>query len=111
MIARNENCGPMDTQSARVDSGSRSLYNYQTAKAGVSIRQLLKEYLSDSGCRGLYQTVDAVSLYIRQWMYLTLSYYDVASESEITLCNKIEKPLVVYRLTENVMTSITTLRT
>ena len=42
-----------------------------------------------------------------------LSYlsYDVAPGSEITLCNKINKPLVVYRFTGNVMTSITTLRT
>ena len=37
--------------------------------------------------------------------------YDVASGSEITPCNKIDKPLVVYRFTGNVMTSITTLRT
>ena len=37
--------------------------------------------------------------------------YDVASWSEITPCNKICKPLVVYRLTGNVITSITTLRT
>ena len=37
--------------------------------------------------------------------------YDVASGSEITSCNKIDKPLVVYRFTENVMTSIATLRT
>ena len=37
--------------------------------------------------------------------------YDVASGSEITPCNIIDKPLVVYRLTGNVMTSITTLRT
>ena len=37
--------------------------------------------------------------------------YDVASENEITPCNKINKPLVVYRFTGNVMTSITTLRT
>ena len=29
--------------------------------------------------------------------------YDVASESEITPCIKIDKPLVVYRLTGNVM--------
>ena len=36
--------------------------------------------------------------------------YDVASGSEITPCNKIDKPLVVYRFTANVMTSITTLR-
>ena len=35
--------------------------------------------------------------------------HDVASESEITLCNKIDKPLVVYRFSGNVMTSITTL--
>ena len=37
--------------------------------------------------------------------------YDVASVSEITPCNKIDKPLVVYRFTGNVMTSIITLRT
>ena len=35
----------------------------------------------------------------------------IASGSEITPCNKICKPLVVYRFTGNVMTSITTLRT
>ena len=37
--------------------------------------------------------------------------YDTASGSEITPCNKIDKPLVVYRLTGNVMTPITMLRT
>ena len=42
--------------------------------------------------------------------YKQLSY-DVASGSEITPCNKICKPLVVYRFTGNVTTSITTLRT
>ena len=36
--------------------------------------------------------------------------HDVASGSEITPCNKIDKPLVVYRFSGNVMTSITTLR-
>ena len=36
--------------------------------------------------------------------------HDVASGSEITPCNKIDKPLVVYRFTGNVMTSIITLR-
>ena len=36
--------------------------------------------------------------------------YDVASGSEMTPCNKIDKPLVVYRFTGNVMTSITKLR-
>ena len=43
-----------------------------------------------------------------QYRYLS---YDVASGSEITPCNKICKPLVVYRFTGNVITSITTLRT
>ena len=37
--------------------------------------------------------------------------YDVASGSEITPCNKIDKPLVVKRFTGNVMTPITPLRT
>ena len=37
--------------------------------------------------------------------------YDVASESEITSCIKINKPLVVYRFMGNVMMSIITLRT
>ena len=32
--------------------------------------------------------------------------YDVVSGSEITPCNKIDKPLVVYRFTGNVMTSL-----
>ena len=42
--------------------------------------------------------------------YIILSY-DVSSESEITPCNKIDKPLVFYRFSGNVMTSISTLRT
>ena len=42
--------------------------------------------------------------------FIILSY-DVASGSEITPCNKINKPLVVYRFTGNIMTSKTTLRT
>ena len=37
--------------------------------------------------------------------------YDVSSGSEIMSCNKIDKPLVVYRFLGNVMTSITTLGT
>ena len=35
------------------------------------------------------------------YYFLFLSY-DVASGSEITPCNKIDKPLVVYRFTGNV---------
>ena len=37
--------------------------------------------------------------------------YDVVSGSEITPCNKMDKALVVYRFSGNIMTSITTLRT
>ena len=44
-------------------------------------------------------------------LYKCILSYDVASGSEITPCNKIDKPLVVYRFTGSVMTSITTLRT
>ena len=44
------------------------------------------------------------------WLECILSY-DVASGSEITLCNKINEPLVVYRFLGNVMTPIVTLRT
>ena len=39
------------------------------------------------------------------------SSYDLASGSEIRSCNKIDKPLVVYRFSGNGMTSITTLHT
>ena len=37
--------------------------------------------------------------------------HDLASESDITPCNKIDKPLVDYSFLGNVMTSITTLLT
>ena len=37
--------------------------------------------------------------------------HDVSSGSDITPCNKIHKPLVVYRFSGTVMTSITMLRT
>ena len=37
--------------------------------------------------------------------------YDAGSGSEITPCNKIDKPLVVSRFTGNVMMSILMLRT
>ena len=42
-------------------------------------------------------------------VYRKLSY-GVVSGSEIPPCNKIDKPLVVYRFTGNLVTSITTLR-
>ena len=51
-----------------------------------------------------------MSGYLLSTVYTILSY-DVVPESEITPCNKIDKPPVVYRFTGNVMTSITTMRT
>ena len=47
---------------------------------------------------------------VRHTFYIRTLSYDVASGSEITPCNKICKPLVVYRFSGNVMTSITSLR-
>ena len=58
-------------------------------------------------CHLSYFDTDSVQTYDQLY---GLSY-DVASGSEIKPCNKIDKPLVVYRFTGNVMTSITTLRT
>ena len=63
----------------------------------------------DQQLRKLHNAMETLVIH-RRGMYLYLSY-DVASESEITPCNKIDNPLVVYRLYENVMTSITRLRT
>ena len=60
-----------------------------------------------NACRRIKRSVTSAREVIMQ---LLLSY-DVASGSEITPCNKIDKPLVVYRFTGNVMKSITTLRT
>ena len=40
-----------------------------------------------------------------------LVVFDLASGSEVTPCNKFDKPQVVYRFSGNVMTSIATLCT
>ena len=50
-------------------------------------------------------------MFVLSWVHYGILSYDVASGSEITPCNKIDKPLVVYTFTGNGMTSITTLRT
>ena len=52
-----------------------------------------------------------MSIYLSLGRYKFLLSYDVASGSEITPCNKFDKPLVVYRFSGNIMTSIPTLRT
>ena len=44
-------------------------------------------------------------------LIIFIYHMTVKNGSEITPSNKIHKPLVVYRFTGNVMTSITTLRT
>ena len=44
-------------------------------------------------------------------LYKAHYHNDVESGSEIRPCNKINKPLVVYRFSGNVMTSMITLRT
>ena len=51
-----------------------------------------------------------MSQHMRFWdlPYHILSY-DATSGSEITPCNKIDKPLVVYRFSGSIMTSIITL--
>ena len=43
-------------------------------------------------------------------MFFKYVSHDNASVSDITPCNKIDKPLVVYRFSGKVMTSIMTLR-
>ena len=45
--------------------------------------------------------------HIESWLLYILLSYDIAHDSEITICNKIDKPLVVYRFLGNVMTTIT----
>ena len=55
-------------------------------------------------------SVDRKVIRIETAMFEWYLSYDVASGSEITPCNKICKPLVVYRFTGNVMKSITMLR-
>ena len=54
---------------------------------------------------------DVSSKAVNLLLFIHCLSYDVASGSGITPCNKICKPLVVYRFLGNVMTSITTLRT
>ena len=57
------------------------------------------------------QRVKGVCSFIKLNTVVLFLSYDVASGSEITPCNKIDKPLVVYRFTGNIMMSMTMLRT
>ena len=52
--------------------------------------------------------------YFRNTINIQLKWslsHDVASGSEITPCNKMDKPLVVYRFSGDIMTSIAMLNT
>ena len=84
-----------------------------------SIEDLFTETFMESQRMGKYvidyktiskHIVDKKRKYCEVLKAKGLLSYDVASGSEITPCNKICKPLVVYRFSGNVMTSITTLR-
>ena len=50
---------------------------------------------------------------IRRCLFIDyiIKFINMTSRLGITSCNKIDKPLVVYRFAGNIMTSITTLRT
>ena len=58
--------------------------------------------------RNMFKNKLSTCLTIKLDSSILLYHNEVASESEITPCNKIDNPLVVYRFTGNVMTSITT---
>ena len=75
-------------------------FSSQNACTFLNKRLFLNFFLTTT----IYQVKDIYST-----VYYDLSY-DVASESEIRPRNKIDKPLVVYRFTGNVMMSKTTLR-
>ena len=88
---------------------AKCLSELQTEK--TLIRLLLRKQ-SDWGLHcflGLFST-QLVFEILEHLPYSTLSY-DVASWSERMPCHKIDKPLMVYRFTGPVMTSITTLLT
>ena len=52
----------------------------------------------------MHRYFQTINLIYKSFMLYNLLSYDVASGSEITPCNKIDKPLVVYRFTGKVMT-------
>ena len=88
---------------------SSSRLTYSPGPLGSSKLIRMQDTIAAPYYQELQKMLDATSLE-NDADYILLSL-NVASESEITPCNKIDKPLVVYRFTGNVMTSITTLRT
>ena len=69
--------------------------------------KLMRDVLSGVAKNGMGCFVRDVLSYIHK-VHLS---YDIASGSGITSCIKIDKPLVVYRFSGNIMTAIATLRT
>ena len=83
-------CRPISKQS---DQGLTCL---TILTSNLSIPALITNILIENRMRKVFEVWN---------IYHTLSY-DVASGSEITPCNKIDKPLVVYRFMGNFMKSI-----
>ena len=54
--------------------------------------------------------ISVCSTHAKEQYWIDILSHDVASGSDITLFNKIGKPLMVYRFSGNVMTSIIMLR-
>ena len=80
----------------------------KTDLSGITLCLFLASETKKSHLEILDNVADNKHIHLYLIKYLS---YDVASGSEITPCNKIDKTLVVYRFTGNVMASITTLRT
>ena len=64
----------------------------------------------------MFQTADLLffncgPLFLFWNVHFSLQWYKTNLSYDITPCNKVDKPLVAYRFTGNVMTSITTLHT
>ena len=62
-------------------------------------------YIPTNFCNFIFLMPSLNYLHVNAKSYLLLFFY---TGSEITPCNKIDKQLVVYRFSGNVMTSITT---
>ena len=69
-------------------------------------------YYTDIGeyCSELGTDISVITLLLHSYKYLVLSH-DVLSGRDITSSIKMDKPLVVYRFSGNVMMFITTLHT
>ena len=81
-----------------------------TYRVGLDARKPDFDACEQQRCSRAAHVCNLISIFVIGSLDSILSY-DVAFGSEITPCNKIDKPLVVYRFSGNVMVSITTFRT